>query len=124
MPRLKAMQYAYQTPGPQGTLRVALPELTWPIRPENTAQVVSTELRLNGTLISSRYEKGAVRALPAAPLAPGTYTAECRVRLSPQQDDAQITWRFTVAPGAQVSLPAASTWARAALQTTNQLRAH
>lgn len=117
------MQYAYQTPGPQGLLRVALPELVWPLRPQNGAKIVRTELRLNDKLLPSRYDDGAVRGTPNAPLAPGAYRVECRVQLEPEQEDATISWRFTVAPDAIASLPLVSTWAREALTTTNQLRA-
>ncbi|MBB6049960.1 CAP domain-containing protein [Armatimonas rosea] len=117
------MQYAYQTPGPQGTLLLSRPELTWPIRPQDDAKIVKIELRLNGEPLAARYENGAVRATPATPLAPGSYTAECRVRFAPTQDDARVSWRFTVAPDATPSPPPPTAWAREALQAANQLRA-
>ena len=116
------MQYAYQSPGPQGTLRVSRPELLWPIHPKDSARIVEIELLLNGEPLEARYEGGAVRATPPAPLAPGTYTVRCRVTLSPKQNDAQTTWSFTVAPGAQASLPRASPWAGDTLLAVNRLR--
>ncbi len=116
------MQYAYQTPGPQGTLRVARPELAWPIRPQDGAQIVGLELRLNDEPLSAHYESGAVRAMPSAPLPPGTYRVRCRVTFSPKQDDATVSWSFTVAPGALTTLPPPSAWARDALLAANRLR--
>ncbi len=116
------MQYAYQSPGPKGTLRVSRPELVWPIHPKDGARIVGIELLLNDAPLEARYENGAVRAIPPTPLSPGAYTVRCRVTLSPKQGDAQTSWSFTIAPGAQASLPGPSSWASEALVAVNRLR--
>ncbi|WP_309713461.1 CAP domain-containing protein [Armatimonas sp.] len=117
------MQYAYQTPGPQGTLRVSRPELSWPLLPKNGAQITAMELLLNGQPLEARYESGAVRATPPAPLSPGTYSVRCRVTLSPKQKDPEVSWTFTVGAGAIATLPPPSAWAGEALTAVNRLRA-
>lgn len=117
------MQYAYQQPGPVGTLRVARPELTWPITPRGDADIVAVTLFLDGERVPARYAAGAVRYTPPYPLAPGKHTARCEVELLPRQKKPSIDWEFTIAAGAVDVLPPPSAWAQAALVAANRLRA-
>ena len=117
------MQYAYQQPGPTGTLQVARPELTWPLVARGEAQVVGVQLFLDGERVSARYAAGAVRYTPPRPLAPGKHRVQCQVSLLPRQKNPTTEWEFTVAEGARESLLPPSAWAQSALVAANQLRA-
>lgn len=118
-----AMQYAYQEPGPKGTIQVARPELTWPIVPRGEAQVANVQLFVDGERVPARYAAGAVRYTPTRPLAPGPHKAQCQVSLLPRQKNPTVEWEFTVAAGAIETLPPPSAWSQSALATANQLRA-
>jgi uncharacterized protein YkwD len=109
--------------GPCSQILYARPTLKWEIWSEQGLEVTASEMKLNGSVVASKYDPEA-RALahqPPQPLSPGDYQVECKVTLAGRATFKQ-KWITTIAPNAIPNFAPSTPAQMEALTLANKVR--
>lgn len=128
LPSAAAGAYSTYSPGPSGTLGLALPTLSQEFVLQPGEQILEAQAWIDEQPVQATWtESGRIQFRPTTPLKAGEHTARLRVQVDAGRPGftyppKESTWRFTIAPGAVSALPEAPPEARRAQAQLNKIR--